>query len=141
MRRAFLPPFVLAIAVSCVLAADPRAAAQAPAEAAAPGAQASPQRATSPSVSIPPPVASSPTIDCSTLRRIRRELAETPPTHSSGALSLLKLNYYVEVVGKAPRYDFLTGFNVGRGTPVQYGAMTHDEFLRLAAPPWRRLSW
>ncbi|MBP1636606.1 MAG: hypothetical protein H6Q10_3180 [Acidobacteria bacterium] len=122
------PLVVVASVAVCVLAGAPPAVAQAPAQPTRLQGQAAPQ----------PPL---PAADASSLRRIRRLLAETPPASPSAKLSLLKLNYYVQVVGKAPRYDLLTGFNVGRGTPVQYGAMSHDEFLRLAAPPWRRLAW
>jgi hypothetical protein len=78
----------------------------------------------------------SPTIDVS-LERIRRQLRETPPSKESQS-SLLKLEYYVQVVGTPPPIDFFKDFNIGRVSPVQYGGMTHSEFLRITAPFWRK---
>ncbi len=72
------------------------------------------------------------------LSRMRRLLVEAPQTRPSTASSILTVRYHVDVVGQAPRYDFFKNFDIGRGTAVQYGGMTHDEFLRLTAPPWRR---
>jgi hypothetical protein len=72
------------------------------------------------------------------LARIRRLLRETPPAQASGKLSLLKLEYYIQVVGTAPRVDFFKEFKIGPATAVQYGGMTHSEFLRMVAPPWRK---
>jgi hypothetical protein len=83
------------------------------------------------------PTAAAPSIV--SLDRIRRQLRETPPTRDpSGVSSLLKLEYYVQVVGSPPPIDFFKDFNIGRGSAVQYGGMTHDEFLRVTAPFWRR---
>lgn len=81
--------------------------------------------------------ADEPRIDVS-LARIRRMLRETPPTPRSGASSLLNLTYHVEVVGRSPRINLLQGFNISRWSAVQYGGMTHDEFLRVVAPPWQK---
>jgi hypothetical protein len=72
------------------------------------------------------------------LDRIRRMLRETPPTPPSGTSSLLKLHYYVEVVGTPPSIDFFKDFNIGKASSVQYGGMTHDEFLKITAPFWRK---
>jgi hypothetical protein len=73
------------------------------------------------------------------LERIRRQLRETPPTRErTGASSLLKLEYYVQVVGSPPPIDFFKDFNIGRGSAVQYGGMTHTEFLRITGPFWRK---
>lgn len=72
------------------------------------------------------------------LSRIRRQLRESPPTHISTMSSSLKLEYHIEVVGKAPRIDIFKGFDIGPATAVQYGGMTHAEFLRITAPPWRK---
>ncbi len=69
------------------------------------------------------------------LDRIRRQLREIPPARTS---SPLKLEYHVEVVGRAPRLEFFTGFEIGQLSPVQYGGMTHAEFLYLTRPPWRK---
>jgi hypothetical protein len=63
------------------------------------------------------------------LDRIRRKLAQTPPSKTTG----LKLEYYVEVYGKSPRLDFLTEFDATSGA-VQYGSPTHREFLDLVTP-------
>lgn len=69
------------------------------------------------------------------LDRIRRQLRETPPARTS---SPLKLEYHIEVVGRAPTLDFFTDFDIGKLSPVQYGGMTHAEFLNITAPPWRK---
>jgi len=69
------------------------------------------------------------------LDRIRRQLRETPPTRTS---SPLKLEYHVEVIGTAPKLNLFVGFDISRVTAVQYGGMTHAEFLKVTAPPWRR---
>jgi hypothetical protein len=70
------------------------------------------------------------------LDRIRRKLREIPPTMN---VSRLKLDYHVDVIGRAPRIGF-SDFDTGRHTAVQYGGMTHAEFLKITAPPWRK-SW
>jgi hypothetical protein len=72
------------------------------------------------------------------LDRIRRLLRDAAPAQPSTNPSVLKVEYHVEVVGKAPRIDFFKNFDIGRGTAVQYGGMTHGEFLGLTAPWWRR---
>lgn len=61
--------------------------------------------------------------------RIQRKLAQRPSSRSGG----LKLDYYVEVVGKAPRIDVFGNFDVKNG-PVPYGGVTHREFLDLVTP-------
>jgi hypothetical protein len=68
------------------------------------------------------------------LDRIRRQLRESPPTLGPW---LIRLDYHVEVVAKAPPIELLKGFNIGASSAVQYGGMTHSEFLRITAPPWR----
>lgn len=72
------------------------------------------------------------------LDRIRRLLRETPPTKRSEVSSLLKLEYYIDVVGRSPRIEFFKDFDIGKATAVQYGGMTHAEFMRITAPPWRK---
>lgn len=64
------------------------------------------------------------------LDRIRRELNE-PPT-SPGQDGVLKLNFTVEVVGVAPKINFLEGFAVSRAVP--YGSPTHAEVLDVLTP-------
>jgi hypothetical protein len=78
-----------------------------------------------------------PDVDVS-LARIRRQLRETPPTRDPAQTSLLKLEYYVQVVGSPPPLDFFKEFNIGRASSVQYGGMTHAEFLRITQPFWRK---
>jgi hypothetical protein len=77
-----------------------------------------------------------PAIDVS-LRRVRRMLRETPPTAPAKS-PLANLEYYVQVVGESPRIDFFKDFNIGRASAVQYGGMTHAEFLKVTAPFWRK---
>ena len=67
------------------------------------------------------------------LERIKRKLAQLGPAQSS----LLRLDYYVEVHGQAPKIDVLQGFDVHSG-PVPYGAPTHAELLGLILPPESR---
>jgi len=46
----------------------------------------------------------------------------------------LKLEYQVQVYGAAPRINVLEDFDISRGTPLQYGAPTHQEFLNHWTP-------
>ncbi len=64
------------------------------------------------------------------LERITRKLAQVEPSQSS----VLRLDYYVEVYGRAPRIDVFQAFDVHSG-PVPYGAPTHAELLSLILPP------
>ena len=59
------------------------------------------------------------------LARIRRKLEQAPPSHES----LLRFDFYVEVVGKAPAFHIFEGFDL-HGGPVPYGAPTHSDMLR-----------
>lgn len=61
--------------------------------------------------------------------RIQRKLAQQPSSSRQG----LKLDYYVEVVGKAPKIDIFGEFDVKKG-PVPFGGMTHRDFLDLVTP-------
>jgi hypothetical protein len=63
------------------------------------------------------------------LSRIKRELAEAP---EQGSDDPLRLQFRVEVVGIAPRIDFLEGFSVDGAVP--YGSPTHDEVLNVLTP-------
>ena len=65
------------------------------------------------------------------LERLKRKLAALPA--SEEGRSLLKLNFYVEVYGRAPRIDPLEGFDIHTG-PVPYGPPTHADMLRLWTP-------
>ena len=64
------------------------------------------------------------------IERIRRELASTPRTDSLG----LRLDYYVEVYGKAISFDLLfpgEDFTTGQ---VPYAGLTHREFIGALTP-------
>jgi hypothetical protein len=63
------------------------------------------------------------------LSRIKRELAEP---EADGADDPLRLKFRVEVVGTAPKIDFLEGFNVEG--PLPYGPPTHQEVLDQLTP-------
>ncbi len=63
------------------------------------------------------------------LARIRRKLAQAPPSHAS----LLRFDVYVEVVGKAPPFHIFEGFDLHAG-PVPYGAPTHSDMIRHVTP-------
>ncbi len=63
------------------------------------------------------------------LARIRRKLAQAPPSHAS----LLRVDIYVEVVGKAPALNIFEGFDLHAG-PVPYGAPTHSDMIRHVTP-------
>ena len=69
------------------------------------------------------------------LDRIRRALREQPPNKMESAA---KLRYHIEVVGRMPQIDILRGFNIDKASAVPYGGMTHSEFLKITAPPWRK---
>ena len=63
------------------------------------------------------------------LARIRRKLAQAPPSRAS----LLRLDVYVEVVGKAPAFRIFEGVDLQAG-PVPYGAPTHSDMIRHVTP-------
>ena len=63
------------------------------------------------------------------LARIRRKLAQAPPSHAS----LLRLDVYVEVIGKAPAFHIFEGVDLHAG-PVPYGAPTHSDLIRHVTP-------
>jgi hypothetical protein len=65
------------------------------------------------------------------LSRIKRELAQAQAAEESSD-DPLRLRFRVEVVGTAPKIDFLQGFNVEG--PVPYGPPTHDEVLEVLTP-------
>jgi hypothetical protein len=69
------------------------------------------------------------------LARIRRLLREEAPQQSD---SRLRLQFHVEVVGRMPHLDIMSGFNIDKRSAVPYGGMTHAEFLHVVAPPWRK---
>jgi hypothetical protein len=67
------------------------------------------------------------------LDRIRRELQRAAETKVP--LSDPQLRFYVEVFGKAPRFDqVFEGFDLRHG-PVPRAGVTHQEFLQQVTPP------
>lgn len=66
------------------------------------------------------------------LDRIRRGLVGTPRTRESRRG--LKIEYYVEVYGRAPKVDLFTREENLTSAPVMYGGMTHQEFLQVVTP-------
>ena len=62
------------------------------------------------------------------LSRIKRELAEAQEESDDP----LRLRFRVEVVGVAPKIDFLEGFSVEGAVP--YGSPTHEEVLNVLTP-------
>jgi hypothetical protein len=65
------------------------------------------------------------------LARLRRELAEQPPSKS---FTPLKLNFYVEVVAEAPPIQFFTPQDFAAGGPVPWAPPTHREMLDVMTP-------
>ncbi|HXH06471.1 MAG TPA: hypothetical protein VNI83_07750 [Vicinamibacterales bacterium] len=65
------------------------------------------------------------------LDRIRRELAQPPRRRSSNGL---RLDYYVEVYGRAPKFELFRDADLTRGA-VPYGPPTHREVLEVITPP------
>ena len=65
------------------------------------------------------------------LERLKQRLAELP--ESDEERSLLKLDYYVSVYGRAPEINVLEGFDLHNG-PVPFGPPTHDDFQALWTP-------
>jgi hypothetical protein len=83
----------------------------------------------------PPPATSEATPDPElpvSLDRIRAKLAAQPRTAESK--DGLRLSYYVDVYGVAPRLEFFAPDINLTMAPVQYGGMTHREFLDLVTP-------
>ena len=65
------------------------------------------------------------------LERVKRKLAALPANDDER--SLLALNYYLEVYGRAPRIDLLEGFDTHIG-PAPFGGPTHDDMRALWTP-------
>jgi hypothetical protein len=65
------------------------------------------------------------------LSRIKRELAQAQAEEASDE-DPLRVRFRVEVVGTAPKIDFLEGFKVDG--PVPYGSPTHQEVLEQLTP-------
>ncbi len=70
------------------------------------------------------------------LERIKRRLDKLPETKEGR--SLLRLNYYIDVYGRAPGINVFESFDLHTG-PIPYGAPSHYELLSAATPPqWRQ---
>ena len=65
------------------------------------------------------------------LERIKRKLDRLPD--SDQERSMLRLSYYVEVYGRAPRINVMEGFDVHNG-PVPYSAPSHADMLAVTTP-------
>ena len=64
------------------------------------------------------------------LSRIKRELDAPPSAELSD--SALKMSFTVQVIGVAPKIDFLRGFAIDG--PIAYGAPTHAEIIQVLTP-------
>lgn len=65
------------------------------------------------------------------LQRLKRKLAALPATDAER--SILKLNFYLEVYGRAPRINPLDGFDIHTG-PVPIGGPSHADMRELWTP-------
>ena len=65
------------------------------------------------------------------LERLKRKLAALPATDAER--SLLKLNFYIEVYGRATRVNPLQGFDIHTG-PVPFGGPDHAGLRDLWTP-------
>ena len=83
-----------------------------------------------------PETTSSPAVDPAkmgvSLERIKRELAQAEAAAAAPDGNPLKFSFTVEVVGQAPRINFLEGFSVTGAVP--YGSPTHREVLDVLTP-------
>jgi hypothetical protein len=70
------------------------------------------------------------------LSRIKRELAQADAAAARPDDGRLRFSFTVDVVGQAPKIDFLDGFPVSGAVP--YGSPTHQEVLDVITPkPFR----
>jgi len=65
------------------------------------------------------------------LERMKRQLATLPD--SDAERSLLRLDFYISVYGRAPAINPLEGFDLHNG-PVPFGAPTRDDLQALWTP-------
>jgi hypothetical protein len=66
------------------------------------------------------------------LSRIKRELAQAEADATVLDDGRLRFSFSVDVVGQAPKINFLEGFSLNGATP--YGAPTHGEILDVLTP-------
>jgi hypothetical protein len=76
------------------------------------------------------PSPAAPPGDPISLDRVRKKLAELPP---SAEQDRLKLEYYIEVYGRAPHIDLFQNFDVTAG-PVPRSPPTHQDILDVVTP-------
>ncbi len=67
------------------------------------------------------------------IARIQRVLQAQQAAETERRQNPFRLEYYVQVYGKAPELDLLATFDTRNG-PVPYSAPTHQEFLNLVTP-------
>ncbi len=69
------------------------------------------------------------------LKDIRRQIASTPPPK---ALTGLRLEFRVDVIGTPPPVDFFKDFSLKKEGGVRYGGPTHQELVDAMTPlPFR----
>jgi hypothetical protein len=104
------------------------AAAQAPAPAAEEGGTS----ATAPVQDSPPAV--DPSKLGVSMSRIQRGLRISEARERSSSTSPFRLEYQIQVFGRAPTLDLLNDFSISASAPIAYGAPTHAEFLNHWTP-------
>lgn len=67
------------------------------------------------------------------VERVRRELRQLPPTTTTERRDGLKLEYYIQVFGAAPKIDFFKNYDLKNG-PVPFTAPTHADMLEQMTP-------
>lgn len=89
------------------------------------------QSSTSTSAPATNPLA--PNTDPYSVDRVKRELKQLPPTTITEHQDGLKLEYYIQVFGSAPKIDLFKDFDLKNG-PVPFTAPTHADMLEQMTP-------
>jgi hypothetical protein len=124
MRRRHSAWVVAVVGVLAVLLAGPAGASAQPPPQPPPGAD---------PFAAKPAKPLSPDTEPYSVERVRRELRLLPPTTTTEQQHGLKLEYYIQVFGSAPRIDFFKDFDVKNG-PVPFSAPTHADMLEQMTP-------
>ena len=66
------------------------------------------------------------------IEQIKRKLEQLQAGNDER--SILSLDYYIEVYGRAPRINVIQNFDIYNG-PVPYGAPLHTELRSITTPP------
>ena len=66
------------------------------------------------------------------IERIKRQLERLQADDNER--SILRLDYYIEVYGRAPRINVIQNFDIYNG-PVRYGTPLHTELRSITTPP------